>query len=105
MPRVFSNYRCAVGHYPTCWYLDGAIDRANLGAPTMPRISISPAIAVLSLLLLASTATAQIPFEPLIAVSNARVFSPKTALVNTPAELSAAWIDLGLEGPPPTVDF
>ena len=71
----------------------------------MPRISMTPAGAVLSLLLLASTASAQVPFEPLITVGNARVFSPKTELVNSPAELASAWIELGLEGPPPSVDF
>ena len=71
----------------------------------MARIATTPAGAVLSLLLLASTASAQVPFEPLITVGNARVLSPKTELVDSPAELAAAWTELGLEGPPPTVDF
>ena len=50
-------------------------------------------------------AYAAMPLETLLTTTRSRPFTEKTLVVNSPAELSAAWLELGRNDQPPAVDF
>jgi hypothetical protein len=44
-------------------------------------------------------------FDVIARTTCASIYAPRTVLIRTDAELTSAWLDLGLACPPPGVDF